>query len=350
MAVACLTLAVTSSALADQEREPTRVEYAVADARCPDEARFVLELTARTQKVAVVSSGERRLLRVEIARAAGSKVRGTLTLSADGKSATREVVGQSCPEVVSALALVAALAIDPHASTKPAPDLAQPAPPDPAPVPPPAPPPDPPPPPPPPASPPPPPPPPARAPPPEAPPSRFVLSAALRGGMRAGTLPNLAPELGGTVEGVWARRSILSPSLRLDVAGSTSQTSNAGPASASFGWTGVRLLVCPLRVARERLSFAACAVVDGGALSAHASGLEKAQSDTRLFLGVGAGLTGRYSIGSRLFLGLDAGFSAPVRRDRFYAAGSGSTPDVTVYEVPSVGGFVGLFVGFDLFS
>ena len=359
--VAVLMSLCARRASAEEEREPVRVKYAVTETGCPDEARFVLELTARTSKISVVQSGERRLLRVVIdrhaapaSRVAPARVRGTLTLGAGGKSATREVVGQSCAEVVSALALVAALAIDPHASTKPAPDLAPKAPdpppkaPDPPPVPPfppPLPPPD-------------PPPPPLPVvrvvPTPRPPLSRFALSVAARGGARTGPLPTTAPELGGLVEAAWIRPSMLSPSARVELVGtfgqSTRPASTAGAPSASLGWTGVRVSGCPLRVVRGMLTLSSCGVVDGGLLTAHADGLANAQKDSRVSVALGAGFAGRWTLAGRFFVGADVGLSAPLVRQRFYAAGTGSTPGVTLYELPSLQAFGGLFLGFDLFS
>lgn len=359
--VVALLCSVARIAWAQEEREPVHVEYVVSDTDCPDQARFVAELTARTSKVTVVETGERRRLHVEVVRresppARGPRVRGTLTLAGDGKSASREVLGQSCAEVVSALALVAALAIDPHASTKPAPELA----PDPAPPPPDPPPPDP--------APlpvaptpePAPPPAPAPVPPrdtrvvplPAPPASRLLLSAAARGGVATSPLPNAAPEIGGFVEAAWVRPSIVSPSARLDVYGTFGQTvtSSVSGVSASIGWTGARLSVCPLRTLRGAIAIAYCGVLDAGVLTAHADGLVDAQKDSRVVIGLGGSASARWTFAQRLFLGADLGLHALLERPRFHAAGAGSTPALTLYELPSMGGSFALFVGFDLFS
>ncbi len=156
------------------------------------------------------------------------------------------------------------------------------------------------------------------------------------------------------IEGVWVRPSLLSPAARLEVIGtfgqSTKTVTSSGTASASLGWTGVRFSACPLRVVRGRLVLASCGVVDGGLLTAHADGLANAQKDSRVSIALGGSLSAEWAITNRFFVGGDVGVSAPLVRQRFYAAGAGSTPGVTLYELPSLGVFGGLFLGFHVFS
>jgi hypothetical protein len=124
---------------------------------------------------------------------------------------------------------------------------------------------------------------------------------------------------------------------------------NTGSVSTSLGWTGVRLSLCPLRTVRGSVAIAYCGLVNGGLLTAHADGLLNAKSDSRVSVGLGGSAYARWSLTQRLFLGGDLGVYAPLERARFYAAGSGSTPEIRLYELPSVGVFGGLFLGFDLF-
>jgi hypothetical protein len=89
-----------------------------APAGCSSRAAFVQELAQRTRRVRVVESTEPLpTLAVELADR-GAKVLGELRLTeTDGSETTRAVVGATCEEVVPALALIAAVLVDPEASS-----------------------------------------------------------------------------------------------------------------------------------------------------------------------------------------------------------------------------------------
>lgn len=90
--------------------------------RCPRREAFVAQVEARTNRARWVEAapGVRRF-GVELSADDGV-ARGVLTLrDAAGTEARREIDGQSCEEVVAALALITALAIDPSARTAPIP-------------------------------------------------------------------------------------------------------------------------------------------------------------------------------------------------------------------------------------
>src|SRR5262249_6044736 len=106
-------LAVVSaapSAAAQVATEPIRIDFKAHDG-CPDEARFTGEVRARTRKARLAFPGEpARFFRVLVTRDRGGKSRGKLTIEdPSGALATRDVMGASCAEVVSALALITAL-------------------------------------------------------------------------------------------------------------------------------------------------------------------------------------------------------------------------------------------------
>ncbi len=97
--------------------QPVHVGYDAPE-DCPAADAFVAQVRARTARMRIAGEGEPGLtLRVAIVRA-GERVKGTLVV-ADGSGAEsrREVDGEACATVVAALALVAALRIDPMAST-----------------------------------------------------------------------------------------------------------------------------------------------------------------------------------------------------------------------------------------
>lgn len=99
---------------------PLRVDYQAAPG-CPGEEVFLDEIRWRTALARAAGPGEEALLvRARIARR-GEVFEGRLTLGEGGAPrrarVDRSIRGGVCDEVVSALALVTALALDPRAST-----------------------------------------------------------------------------------------------------------------------------------------------------------------------------------------------------------------------------------------
>jgi len=116
MEVRCAAvLTLTTCALAwpaRAETESIALDYRVYKG-CPDRTRFVEEVRALTTKAELVEADAAlRQFRVETERK-GATVKGRLTIVKDGESSEREVSGESCAEVVSALALATAIAVDP---------------------------------------------------------------------------------------------------------------------------------------------------------------------------------------------------------------------------------------------
>lgn len=94
---------------------PVRIDYQ-GPPECPDEAAFLRAIQARTDKVELAEGEvDARVLRVRI-RSEASGSSGELTVAeVGGGSGTRRVDGADCREVVQALGLAAALAVDPEA-------------------------------------------------------------------------------------------------------------------------------------------------------------------------------------------------------------------------------------------
>ncbi|APR75244.1 Hypothetical protein A7982_00590 [Minicystis rosea] len=129
---AVIAAAIVTSALAAgearAETKPIRIEY-LAHPSCPGLDVLVEEITWRTSRARLAAPGEDAFaVRARITKS-GALLRGRLTLGKGREAITREIEGASCDEVVSALALVTALAIDPHASTSRKPPPAPPPPP-----------------------------------------------------------------------------------------------------------------------------------------------------------------------------------------------------------------------------
>lgn len=105
---------------ADEPTEAVSIAYA-ADASCPDGISFFGEVASRTSRVRVARRGEAaRKVRVHIARDAAESFSGRLTIDgATGAHGSREVFGETCQEVVDAIAFLAARGVDPSASRWP---------------------------------------------------------------------------------------------------------------------------------------------------------------------------------------------------------------------------------------
>lgn len=124
-AIACAAafaiLSRATGARAQDAPEPFTVDYAAPDG-CPDSSAFFGEVTARTPRARAATAGEKaRVLHVRVEKRGEAHV-GKLSIEEAGATSTaREVRGGSCGEVVGALGLVAALAVDPRASVAPRP-------------------------------------------------------------------------------------------------------------------------------------------------------------------------------------------------------------------------------------
>ena len=134
--LAVLSGGALAAAPARAEPAPLRLDYETAGGGCPGAAVFLDEIQWRTDQARVVGPAEAALeVRARVVRR-GPVTRGRLVLGTGKDAIVREVEGASCEEVVSALALITALALDPHASTatkRPAaPGFAPPPPPPPA--------------------------------------------------------------------------------------------------------------------------------------------------------------------------------------------------------------------------
>jgi hypothetical protein len=113
-------------ASADDAPEAISLQY-LAPANCPSEQAFVSRVEVHTRKVRWVPADEaRRHLSITV-EVRDARTTGTLTIDGEGE---RSITARTCEEVVDALALATALAIDPdQLGTEPEP------PPDPAPEP-----------------------------------------------------------------------------------------------------------------------------------------------------------------------------------------------------------------------
>jgi hypothetical protein len=327
-----------------EEPEPIRLSYAAPQV-CPDEAAFVAQLRARTQRARLVtgSEQERRTFEVEVTAAKGG-YEGKLVIRSAERKSDRTVGGQSCDEVVAAMGLVTALAIDPQASTKavselppapepPPPELAaaEPPPPEPPPPPPPE--------------------PLVKATPPEPTPAESVVPPARKvppwrvalgfgGGVRGGTLPSAAPDASAFVA-LRKDEGLLAPSFRLSFAGTATQQLEVAPGTASFRYLGGRAEGCPVRIGTSELGFRPCAGFEVGSVAASADGVSNAQTTSRPWYAATVAARVEWEVVRKVFVEGSADMIANLREDRFYFG-----PDMTLYRQPLIGAAASLSLAF----
>lgn len=319
-----LAIAISGSRASAEESERIAVSYE-AHPLCPNEDAFVGEISARTSKFRRVPPAEAgRTIHVRLSEEPGhAMTRGELLLAEGDSESTRVVHDENCSVVVSGLALIAALAIDPEAETGPVDPLVHSPPPaPPPPVAPPAPPRD-------------------VAPPPLPPrPSRWQLGASLGVAGRAGLVPLTAAV---TIAGFVGRESpsLVHPHARIELSAGAPRTESAGGPAADLQWFGGRVEGCGLLGRRFRAG--PCGLVEVGAVHARGVDVSDAQSTTRVGFATGAGARAMLMAG-HVQAGIGAFVVIPFRRDRFYvdAPRQGT---VTVFQSSAVGGQVGADVG-----
>jgi hypothetical protein len=93
---------------------------------CQDRSAFISRVQAYTSKAHFTDDAAGRLFAVSIAEAGPEQLIGNLEIVSASERATRTVSGKTCPELLDALALMTALAIDPDAltATQPQPPIA----------------------------------------------------------------------------------------------------------------------------------------------------------------------------------------------------------------------------------
>jgi hypothetical protein len=330
-----VVLAASPLAQADEgtEVEPISVRYSPPP-ECPRENTFARQVLARTHRGRLAQPGEAaRDFEVVVQVQGPRRVSGTLRVrDMAGATTTRTVRGKGCVEVEAALALIAALIVDPEASTRPVATLVLPAidvpvppPPDVPPVPP---------------FPPPRPPPTITPPPPPPPAPRALqgprLAAELAGVARTGIAGE--PAFGGSAAlTVEARsRGLLSPEGRVSVSVAQGLDVSTSAGQASFRWLTGSLEGCALRVGSSELYARLCAVLEGGGLFAVGSDTPDPQSTVRPWLAAGGAVRGKWHMAGPVSLVAEVGVIAPFLRDSFGFGPRGGQFQVTLPEVPPV--------------
>jgi hypothetical protein len=339
---------------AQAQTEAVAVDFR-AFAGCPDEAAFFAELAARSPRIRRRASGEPGWTVSVVLERSASAVAGRLALvRSDGSQAAREITGSLCTEVASALALIAALMIDPRASAgepvspapepapvpdaEPPPAGAEPAPAPAVPVAPPSPPPS--------------PPPvgedrPAPAPrePPSLPGVAWVAGAEAHG--MFGAAPSAAFGGGGFVALEDRNRGPFAVAARLGLFAVTTFDAFDGGVGGRFTWIVARPEVCLLRpVLGDGLRLESCALFDAGVLRSAGSGLHRPDVSLDAWLAAGALARLSWVLPARLLVAAGGGAQLPFYRYAFRYGSGSPQGDVQVYEVPAVTGVATLGVGY----
>jgi hypothetical protein len=314
---AAILAALAAPALADIA--PARIVYD-APAECPGLEAFLEAVRAQTPNARAPGEGEpARTLAVHVDGEEG-QLHGRLRIDElDGRSSIREVSGKTCEEVVSALALVTALAIDagPDASVE-----APPAPPAPAPRP-------------------------APAPPPvtlarrDKPAKAAPVTSPTRWefGVQAGAFGAVAPNVawGGLVfldMSEWNRPGF-AYSFRAALTIAQSPTFVSGGGEVSFQWTAVRLSGCPLALLVGPITARPCVGLDAGSLLGRGTALPAPLQATRAWVATTVEGRAALLVAGGFVIEAGGGLTMPLIRDTFVF----QSPTRIIHEVPPVGGF-----------
>jgi hypothetical protein len=306
------------------EPEPIRAELAAAPS-CAEASSFVGQVLARTRRAREAQPNEpARTFTITIAEE-GESLRGTLrVVTATREVLERKVEAKTCGEVVEALALVAALIVDPEALTTPLeppkPEAPRTTAATPSPWVPPI------------------------VPPPGEPAEPATVSAGLALEAASAIAPTLIPveRLWGEVG--WHGAGILHPSFGLALARASTQVTR-NSLTADILWVTGRVTACPLELVHaQRVSLRPCALFDVGMIRGKGANREDvssaARAETTPWVAPGVNL-GLYLVPvSPLVLRLEAGGMVQIVKTRFIY-------DVRqeVYSIPLFGYYLGLGAG-----
>jgi len=319
------SLLTVSIAGAAPSAESAHVAYD-APSGCPTGEQFVAEVQARTARVAVVLDPGVAPLRLAVSiSVADGATSGRLQIDAGDGETVRTVAGDTCGEVVSALVLVAALAIDPNATTMASPPAAPEPPPSPPPLP---------------AQ--------GALPPRDTrhlPDGSRERGRARRGAVGAGVamVGGIAPAVligASAAVGITMRLGPLSPVLRAGFAEASGGARGTSAPTASFTWNSATLEGCPHRFELSVLSLEPCVRFEAGAVDAAGSNVVPTREVTRAWLAAGAVGRAEWTIAAPVFVELEAGARAPLVRVRYIFE-----PDSEYYRAPAVAGFASAGIG-----
>ncbi|MFO0589500.1 MAG: hypothetical protein U0441_18325 [Polyangiaceae bacterium] len=285
-----------------------RIAYAAPDG-CPDETAFVAAIAAQAHPFerAPRSAARVRLLDATIT-AAGEEHTGVLRVrEADGATSERDVRGATCQEVFSALALVAALAVD--TGPPPPPPL-----------------------------------PPEEPPPPPPPPPSWKLGLAVDTGAFTAMAPNASLALLPSVEIAppIARTPLV---MRIGPVAATSPRADTPAGSADFMWFAGRLDVALFGLVGSFYALRPTVAVTAGAVLGHGANVASPRTKIQAWVDVEAGARASVRLWPSFSLELAGGVLVPITRPTWVF----ESPDAVIHATPPVGAYVTLGGHFQLF-
>lgn len=308
----CGIVVPVAAARADEPTVPVRIEFRGTEG-CFDGAQFQGELAARDPRVRPAGPGERApLLVVTVTRGVRQPVHGRLVIEdTDGAVSRRDVDGDGCESVLGALALMAAIAVDPTApltgsQVPPTPSKRRDsdsgtAPTDQA--------------------------------------SVSVGGAGHAGNSHLALMAGAGVSTGVAPTPVWmiplsaevdlGRENAVWGVLRPGFLHADSGSDAAIGGDARFVLNAGTLDLCASFPATRSMRLLPCLHSEGGALGAAGSNIKPARSETTPWVGLGAVGAVRYLVFSPVFVELSFGVRFPLVRDRFFFE-----PDTTIFRPP----------------
>ncbi len=303
---------------AEVKPEPIAVEIA-GNVDCVSADEFFVRIATYTSKVTRAPSGSPARRFVVSVSTPDDQTRGDLTIvDADGSEAKRTVQGKDCAAVISVLALIAAIAVDPEAITREVPDQSPKA---------------------------------SRPRPtverstPPAPPAKAGAASSRSDESRAkhfsagpAAFTTLVPGtprfvgVGLVASAESTSTAFLTPSLDLALFRATSETVSTPNGSARFVWWLARFTTCPIVWPTPRWRLTPCALLDAGALTGEGFRTRNATTKTRFWTAAGAALRGEIRPIPEIMVAVDLAGYAPLARYEFYFG-----PDETAFAMPAFG-------------
>jgi hypothetical protein len=319
-----------------------QVQYALdyrVPASCPGEDDFVKLIARRTSRARRGSTGEGKYRFTVEVQLSDAGARGTLRIAEkDGGTTERDVPARDCANAIEAMALIAAVILDPRAattspvsesdaapiadaaSTTPAPPSRTSAPPRPSPA----------------------------APaavsrsqgsqdspaPAERPPTwqgRLRAAGALQGAVAPGGALGVAAG----AELFRADRGLFEPRFALTAHFASGEASTRF-GNAELSWFAGRLTACPVGWPKsDRLTLRGCAFAEAGALRGDGSDTQNPRGSTAFWLAAGPSTEIELGVTRLLALAVEAGITVPAFHDKFVFV-----PEEVAHRVPPVGGWL----------
>jgi len=303
-------IALSSQTSFADESVRFRLDYAAAEG-CTDARGFAQAVMARSRRARVGAGSDSTEIVVSVERREVGYAGHLHAAPPSGDVVDRSVRGDHCADVVDALSFIAALALDPDATStpQPSPERPRPKPREPAPG-----------------------------------PSQPGLRWSFGGGGFLTPLTNSVPEAEvgyGLFFQAASDGAVLAPSLLGFVERIPGGTVSRQTGSADFSLLAGGAELCPVRYpARSTLEIRPCAGIWAGTLHAEAHGVVLARQPTRVWLAAFASLRGSWTFVAPFFAFAELGAGVPLVRQRYsFDSGEG------VFDTPTLVGFSRIGVG-----